>query len=192
MLGTLILFFTLSSPFPAISNPLLALISLHQFYCLNYLLNISTSLHFQFTTLFQATILDYRNIYLTILLNSTIAPLQSIIRMAATLTFIKCNHHNVMLLPKTIQDKDNHGFKIVIQPLKYLSSQIQHHVSSCSLLTTMITSGYQILTVLPPSTGSLLKFFLLIRLFSSPLFSQLILVHALAFNCLALSQGIFL
>ena len=34
--------------------------------------------------------------------------------MEATLTFLKCNHNNVILLPTTFQDKDNHGFKTMI------------------------------------------------------------------------------
>lgn len=70
-----------------------------------------------------------------------------------------------MFLPKTIQDKDKHDFQIKIQPLRYLPSQIQCHVSPYSLLTTMIIPQYHILTVLPPTIQSLPMFFLLVRLF---------------------------
>lgn len=69
-----------------------------------------------FTTLFQATILNYCSPHSIIIYS--IVPLQSTIHMAATLTFLKCNHNNVMFCinhpDNFIQDKDRHGFKKMI------------------------------------------------------------------------------
>lgn len=70
-------------------------------FSLNYLLNISTSLHFQLIMPVRAATLDYC-LVLTVLPNSTTALLQSTRHMAAILIFLKCNYYNLMLLHKAI------------------------------------------------------------------------------------------
>lgn len=92
--GTLIPFLTLPSFFLAIYNPIL---THYFFFCELSPEYINFSL-FPIHTLLQATILNYCSPHLIILYS--IVPLQSTIHMAATLTFLKCNHNNVMLCIK--------------------------------------------------------------------------------------------
>lgn len=84
--GTLISFLTLPSFFLAINNPMLT----HYFFSSELSPEYINFSLFPIHTVFQATILNYCSTHLIIL--SSIAPLQSTIHMAATLTFLKCNH----------------------------------------------------------------------------------------------------